>query len=91
VIDNERNIKGSSARDDFIFSFLNRTMYREYNPEDNRKTYMYPKYNSRLTTILSPNSTSISPIPNGFFINLAIRSIKTHITIPPITAFSGIE
>ena len=91
MIDNERNIKGSSASDDFIFSFLNKTMYREYKPEDIRKTYMYPKYNSRLTTILSPNNTSISPIPNGFFINLAIRSIKTHIIIPPIIAFSGIE
>jgi hypothetical protein len=53
VIDNERNIKGSSASDDFIFSFLNKTMYREYKPEDIRKTYIYPKYNLRSTTILS--------------------------------------
>ena len=66
-------------------------MYMEYKPEDIRKTYMYPKYNSRLTTILSPNSTSISPIPKGFFITLAIKSINTHMIIPPIIAFSGIE
>ena len=90
-MDKDKNIKGSRGRGVLIAFLLNNTIYIEYKAENKRNTYIYPKYNLRFNTMLNPNRTSISPIPNGFFITLAIRRMNTQTIIPPIIAFSGIE
>ena len=90
-MDKDKNIKGSRGRGVLIVFFLNITIYREYRDEKRRNTYIYPKYNLRFNTMLNPNSTSMSPIPNGFFIILATIRMNTQTIIPPMIAFSGIE